>query len=364
MQPLKATDPRAVGPYRLAGRLGSGGMGVVYLGVSPTADRFAVKMINSGLVSDDEFRRRFSDEVDTLRTVYGKRVARLERADLMGEAPWLSVEYVPGRTLQTQIEARGALDARSGAMLGALLAEGLRAVHDAGLVHRDLKPANVMLGPDGPIVIDFGLARLRDRDEHLTGTGHPVGTLAYMSPEQARGERDLTTATDVYALGATLVYAMTGHTVYTGASAYVLLQRIGAPDDLPNTAGVPGQLRPLVDAMLAFEPATRPGRQAVHDRLLEVALAGGVSAEEVRQQLTTDTFVDEAIAIPPEWADQVEDDTDLADDDGPTELVAAPPPLIQADKPDPVREPVERAPVDVRWLVDEMRDRYARQAAL
>ena len=113
MQPLKTTDPREIGPYRLAGRLGAGGMGVVYLGVSPTADRFAVKVINANLVSDDEFRRRFSAEVETLRTVVGTRVARLERADLAAENPWLAIAYVPGRTLQVQIDRAADHSARN-----------------------------------------------------------------------------------------------------------------------------------------------------------------------------------------------------------------------------------------------------------
>ena len=371
MQQLSAADPTSAGPYRLVGRLGAGGMGVVYLGVSPTADRFAVKVITPALVSDEEFRARFAAEVETLRTVHGSRVARLERADLDADPPWLAVEFVAGRSLQAQVEAGGPLDARTGSMLGALLVDGLRSVHDAGLVHRDLKPANIMLGPSGPIVIDFGLAVVRERAAGLTATGQPVGTLAYMSPEQARGSKDLTTATDVYALGATLVYALTGHTVYARANPMALLYRIGNPDDLPDTAGVPVELAALVDAMLAFEPATRPTLAQASARLLAVATAAGVTAEQARAELAQRTYVADPIVVPPEVADPVADPGDAAtgtdahadpDPGDPTRLVPWQPGR-QQPQPGPPDTP-EKPKVDVAWLVEEMRTAYARKATL
>ncbi|GAA1801293.1 hypothetical protein GCM10009682_23870 [Luedemannella flava] len=369
MQPLKSTDPAEVGPYRLLGRLGSGGMGVVYLGKSRTADLFAIKMITQGLAGDVEFRTRFAAEVDTLRTVSGTRVARLERADLDADPPWLAVEFVAGRSLQTQVEVNGPLSPRAGAMLGALLVEGLRSVHAAGLVHRDLKPANIMLGPYGPMVIDFGLAVLRERDHHLTGTGLPVGTLAYMSPEQARGERDLSTATDVYALGATLVYALTGHTVFAQGNAIALLKRIDDPDDLPDTSGVPADLAALIDGMLGYEPSTRPTLDTVFDRLIAVATAGGVRTEEVRADLARQTFVNDPLDLPDEALQPEAEDSDTASvEDDPTRLVSLPSrpepepaALAPADEPAP-RPQVPAA--DVGWLAEEMRTAYARGAAL
>ena len=362
MQPLKPIDPPKVGPYRLLGRLGAGGMGVVYLGKSPTADLFAIKMITHGLAGDDEFRARFAAEVETLRTVSGTRVARLERADLDADPPWLAVEFVSGRSLQTQVEVNGPLDERTGAMLGALLVEGLRSVHAARLVHRDLKPANIMLGPYGPVVIDFGLAVLRERDKHLTGTGLPVGTLAYMSPEQARGERDLTTATDVYALGATLVYALTRHTIFAQGNAIAMLKRIDDPDDLPVTTGVPASLAALIDGMLGYEPATRPTLDSVFDRLIDVAIADGVGAETVRADLAQRTYVDDSLnltdeALQPEAEDS---DTDSLDDD-PTRVDT--PSRKQDSEPEP-KAHLQRPAPDVAWLADEMRTAYARRTAL
>lgn len=370
MQQLNAGDPDRIGPYRLVGRLGAGGMGVVYLGVSPTADKFAIKVISPALVSDREFRDRFAAEVETLKTVNGNRVARLERSDLDADPPWLATVFVPGRSLQAQVEAAGRLDVRSGAMLGALLVEGLRHVHEAGLVHRDLKPANIMLGPDGPTVIDFGLAVLRERTEHLTGTGQPVGTLNYMSPEQARGTHDLTTATDVYALGATLVYALARHTVYRQANPIALLKRIDDPADLPDTAGVPAQLSSLVNSMLGYEPSSRPTLDTVYHRLIEVATAGGVTAEAVRADLAKHTYVDEHLDLPPWTDDPTADDSDLdpASAD-PTRLVSWPPaapaePSVVPGSKAPEPEPVPPVKPDLAWLVEEMRTTYAREAAL
>jgi eukaryotic-like serine/threonine-protein kinase len=367
MQPLRPTDPTKLGPYQLIRRLGAGGMGVVYLGVSPTADKFAIKVISPGLVSDDEFRARFAAEVETLKTVTGSRVARLERANLDDDPPWLAVVFVPGRSLQNQIEMGGPLDARTGSMLGALLVEGLRSVHEAELVHRDLKPANIMLGPSGPIVIDFGLARLREHHASLTATGQPVGTLAYMSPEQARDERDLTTATDVYALGATLVYALTGHTVFAQANPIALLKRIDNPDDLPDTAGVPDELRSLVDGMLGYEPDTRPSLDEVFRRLIEVATAGGVAAETVRAELAEQTYVEETLDLP-DWAvDPTNDDADsFIDEEDATRLMSWPPVRNAVPEPKaPKQAPVMPIPAaEVAWLVEEMRTAYARKAIL
>jgi serine/threonine protein kinase len=363
MQPLRATDPTKLGPYRLAGRLGSGGMGVVYLGVSPTADRFAIKVITPGLVGDNEFRDRFAAEVETLKTVTGSRVARLERANLDDDPPWLAVMFVPGLSLQRQVEEAGPLDVRSGAMLGALIVDGLRSVHEAGLVHRDLKPANIMLGPSGPIVIDFGLARLREPESHVTATGQPVGTLAYMSPEQARGERDITTATDVYALGATLVYALTRHTVYPQANPVALLKRIDDPADLPDTTGVPAAVKSLVDGMLGYEPSTRPSLDEVFHRLVEVATADAVSAEAVRAMLAEQTYVEEPLDLPDWTVDPLVDDGDaFTDEEDPTRLVSWPPVRDEMPEEKTPERPVPAA--DVGWLVDEMRTTYARKATL
>lgn len=210
-------------------------------------------------------------------------------------------------------------------MLGALLVDGLRSVHEAGLVHRDLKPANIMLGPDGPIVIDFGLARLREQDVGLTATGQPVGTLTYMSPEQARGDRDLTTATDVYAFGAALVFALTGHTIYAQTHPIALLKRIDTADDLPDTRGVPAELESLMDGMLGYEPSTRPSLDEVFRRLIDVATTGGIPAEAVRVDLAKRTYTEEMLDLPDWTVDPVNEDGDsFPDEDDRTRLASWP----------------------------------------
>jgi eukaryotic-like serine/threonine-protein kinase len=356
MQPLTPSDPVTLGPYRLAGCLGKGGMGAVYLGASPTADLFAVKVIKHHLADEPELQARFANEVETLRTITGSRVARLEDADLTGSTPWLSVAYVPGRSLREHVELRGPLETRPAAMIGAQLVDGLRQIHRVGRLHRDLKPGNVMLGERGAIVIDFGLAVLKERTDHLTPAGEPVGTPAYMAPEQARGDDALTEATDVYALGATLVYALTKHSLYPAASAMKTIRRVADPSDMADVSGVPGELTSLIDGMLAYDALTRPSLDEVHVRLLEVVTAGGVSASQVRDEVVRQTYDSSLeVSIPPEMAVPLRDPDDV-DMDDPTRLVRQP--------KRPVKEKIVVTTADVSWLVDEIRTGYARSAAL
>ncbi|WP_245724634.1 serine/threonine-protein kinase [Micromonospora citrea] len=280
-----------LGDYRLLRLLGSGGMGNVYFGVSSTGDRAAVKVIRQELVSDDNLRRRFATEIENLRLVYGSRVARLEDADPLGDPAWLAVEYVPGATVNQYVGARGPLPVRLAAMAGAMLADGLGRVHQAGVLHRDLKPQNVILGPDGPVLIDFGLAVLTEQGSRHTQTGLLIGTPAYMSPEQVRGERLLTPAVDIYALGATLVYATTGHELYPGTTGvHSLLLRITDPEVAPDLTGVPAELTPVLTDMLAHDPAARPSLSAVRTRLLAVASADGTDVTELRHRIAELTY--------------------------------------------------------------------------
>ncbi|WP_238010344.1 serine/threonine-protein kinase [Dactylosporangium sp. AC04546] len=350
-----------VGDYQLVQRLGSGGMGDVYFAVSPTADRVAVKLIKHHLVTDPTIRDRFASELESLKLVYGSRVARLENADLSADPAWLAVEYIPGLTLRQYVDDRGPLPLPIAAMIGAMLADGLAKVHQAGLLHRDLKPQNIILGPDGPKVIDFGLAVLRDRESYLTAPGEIVGTPAYMSPEQVKGERDLTLAADVYGVAATLVFALTGHGLYPSTNSWGLLLRITDPADLPDLAGVPAELKPLIGAMLAFDPTARPTLKAAQKRLLEVATAGGVSADDLRRRIRESTFDRSAeLFVPPHLTDPKQDpETDTAV----TTVV------LPADLPEPEPTPVDPVPQvkprpDVMWLVEKVRRQYARRPTL
>ncbi|HTX26699.1 MAG TPA: protein kinase [Streptosporangiaceae bacterium] len=256
MDDLQPGDPRSVGGYRLLGRLGAGGMGQVYLGVSPSGRRVAVKLIHPLHAGTAQFRERFAREIDAARRVGGFHTAVVVDADPRADPPWMITAYIDGPSLQAEVERGGPLPLVGVRALGAGLAEGLAAIHACGLVHRDLKPANVILAADGPRIIDFGIARAVDATTGLTSTGVVVGTFAYMSPEQLRGlgaER----ASDVFALGGVLAFAATGRPPFGREPAASVMFRIVA--DPPDLAGLadPG-LRELIGRCLAKSPQDRP----------------------------------------------------------------------------------------------------------
>ena len=253
-QPLQPRDPRKVGPYWLLGRLGSGGMGQVFLGRSPGGRLIAVKVVRSELAGQAEFRHRFAREVAAARTVSGLFTAPVVDADVDALVPWLATAYVPGPSLAEAITRHGPLPATSVLALAAGLAEGLGAIHAAGIVHRDLKPPNVLLAEDGPRVIDFGISRAAEAAA-LTGTGAVFGSPSFMSPEQARGHR-VGPPSDVFSLGAVLTFAATGQGPFgTGPSTTLLYRVVFTP---PDVGGLPAGLRPLVERCLAKDPEQRP----------------------------------------------------------------------------------------------------------
>jgi hypothetical protein len=259
MEPLSASDPPAVGEFRLHARLGAGGMGRVYLGYSPAGRAVAVKVIHPELTRDPEFLQRFSREVAAARAVSGMYTAPVVAAGPDADPPWLATAYVPGPSLSEVVSRHGPLPEAATWRLAAGLAEALGAVHACGLVHRDLKPANVLLAQDGPHVIDFGISRALDGTS-VTATGAVVGTPGYMSPEQAEGA-PAGPATDVFSLGCVLAYAATGTSPFgTGSAASVLYRVVTAQPDL---TGVPPRLRDLITACMAKDPARRPGLAAL-----------------------------------------------------------------------------------------------------
>jgi hypothetical protein len=251
---LQPSDPRLIGPYQLIGRLGAGGMGRVFLGMSAARRPVAVKIIHAELAADPEFRARFSVEVAAARKVSGLFTALVVDADVDAQVPWLATAYVSGPSLSEAVRDRGPLSVASVLALAAGLAKSLSAIHAAGVVHGDLKPSNVLLAPDGPRVIDFGISQAAEAAP-LARSGLVVGTPSFMSPEQAAGQA-VGPLSDVFSLGAVLAFAATGRKPFGTGPAAAVLERVvrGAPD----LRGAPPEVLPLIERCLAKEPARRP----------------------------------------------------------------------------------------------------------
>jgi serine/threonine protein kinase len=264
-------DPRVIGPYRLIGRLGQGGMGDVFLGRSAGGRSVAVKVIRADFAADPEFRTRFRQEVAAARRVNGLYTAPVADADVDGPMPWLATAYVPGPSLATAVERYGPLPAGSVLALAAGLAEGLAAIHAVGLVHRDLKPSNVLLAADGPRVIDFGIARFT-QSTGITRVGVVVGSPEFMSPEQAMG-RVIGPPSDVFSLGAVLAFAATGRTPFDGHEPTELFDQIAF--NPPDLAGVPASVRSVIEWCMAKAPRDRPTPQRLLGSLGEARLWDG-----------------------------------------------------------------------------------------
>ncbi|MFJ3233843.1 bifunctional serine/threonine-protein kinase/ABC transporter substrate-binding protein [Streptomyces sp. NPDC086787] len=255
MEPLRTTDPARLSGHRLLGRLGAGGMGVVYLARSPHGSLVALKVIQAEYGEDAGFRERFRREAEAARRVTSPWVAALVDADTEAARPWLATVFVPGPSLGEAVVAHGPLPERGVRVLGARLAEALRDIHTAGLVHRDVKPGNVLLALDGPRLIDFGVAR-DPRDTALTSTGVVVGTPGFLPPEQAGGGGEPGPAGDVFSLGCVLAHAATGRPPFGTGTVDALLFR--TVHDTPDLDGVPPGLAGAVRDCLAKDPAARP----------------------------------------------------------------------------------------------------------
>jgi len=260
VETLRRWDPERIGGYTLLGRLGAGAMGRVYLGRSAAGRLVAVKTIKIELADEPEFRTRFAQEVAAARRVSGAFTAPVVAADPEADMPWLATAYVPAPSLSTLVRACGPLSVPAVRWLAAGCAEALESIHNAGLVHRDLKPSNVLVSPDGPRVIDFGVARAAERIQ-LTVTRGAVGTPAYMAPEQARDTRQATVASDVFSLGATMLFAATGHAPYQGDTVMDVLVQLGT--EPPDLTGLPEELADIVAACLERDPRKRPTSAAV-----------------------------------------------------------------------------------------------------
>ncbi|WP_405679997.1 serine/threonine protein kinase [Streptomyces sp. NBC_00868] len=249
---------RHIGPFRTVSVLGQGGMGRVVLGVAPDGRYVAVKQVHADLAEDEGFRARFRREVDASRRVAGGYTAAVIDADPDAERPWLASQFVPGPSLAQALDAAGPLPEQAVRRLAAGLAHALADVHRAGLIHRDLKPSNVLLAEDGVRVIDFGIVRAVGDQTRITHDGSLIGSPSFMSPEQVLGQ-ELTPASDVFSLGATLVMACTGKAPFVGSSVPRILHEVVHAE--PDLSEVPPGLRGIIAPCLAKDPADRPTPQ-------------------------------------------------------------------------------------------------------
>jgi serine/threonine protein kinase len=282
-----------MGHYRLTARLGSGGMGVVYLGVSWDGAPVAVKVLRPELAGDEEFRRRFGREVAALVQVKGVCTVRVIEADSQSATPFVVTEYAQGPSLSEYIDKHGSVapDMLFGLATG--LAEALTTIHAVGIMHRDLKPSNIILTDAGPKVIDFGIARRQDTTA-VTRTGMMIGSMGFMAPEQISGHPG--PEADIFAWGVTVAYAAGGRSPFGAGSTHSVLYRIMYGD--ADIASVPDSLLPLVEASLAKDPQSRPSAQQLLDRLTSGSSRTG-SADDTTQVILARTWQSGSHASPP-----------------------------------------------------------------
>ncbi|WP_433149028.1 protein kinase domain-containing protein [Actinomadura nitritigenes] len=256
MPELQPGDPRRLGSYEIVERLGEGGQGVVYAGVDASGNRAAIKLLRTDLAADAGARNRFVREAQAAKQVARFCTAQVLEADVAGDQPYIASEYVPGPSLYKQVTETGPITGAALDRLAIGTATALVAIHQAGIVHRDFKPHNVIMAPDGPRVIDFGIARALDTGQ--TNATKAIGTPSYMAPEQVAGAT-LTEAVDVWAWATTMVFAATGHPPFGDDTVVAVINRV--MNEPPYLEGVPADLHRLVAACLVKEPERRPTAQ-------------------------------------------------------------------------------------------------------
>jgi eukaryotic-like serine/threonine-protein kinase len=265
-KPLETGDPRSLGRFELLARLGEGGQGVVYLGrgAGPGEERVAVKVLRSTV--DASILQRLARELDAVHKVQPFVTARVIEASTEGERRYIVSEFIDGPSLEERVDERGPLPEGELHRLAVGTATALTAIHGAGVMHRDFKPANVLLGPDGPRVVDFGIARLITATTMTSGL---IGTPAYIAPEQLAGGRP-TSAVDIFAWAVTMIFAATGRRAFDGDTVVAVMHRI--VNDQPDVSGVPPSLLPVIRDCLSKDPSNRPSARDLLLRLVDPSL--------------------------------------------------------------------------------------------
>ncbi|MBV2367188.1 serine/threonine-protein kinase, partial [Streptomonospora nanhaiensis] len=277
LRPLDGGDPRAIGPYTVVGRLGQGGMGTVFGAVGAEGTCIAVKVVHERFAEDPAFREAFAREVELMRRVRGVYTAAVHAADTEAARPWVATDFVPGTTLRRRVEQEGPLEPDMLLAFAAGTAEALTAIHAAGIAHCDVKPGNVMLSPEGPRVLDFGIARPAGRSAAGRTAGATFGSPGWVSPERYRGAEPGMPA-DVFAWGCLVAYAATGRPPFGTGDAQDKRRRTLAGD--ADLAGVPDTLRPVVELAMAADPAARPTAESVYRGLIAFASPDDISRVE------------------------------------------------------------------------------------
>ncbi|ADD44878.1 serine/threonine protein kinase [Stackebrandtia nassauensis] len=342
----RLSEPLELGRYRLVAELGRGAMGIVYLGVTEDGTLVALKRVREQFLDDDEFRARFRREVDSSKKVSGPRTAAVIDADVDDNPPWLASEFVYGPTLEAAIAEVGQLPESSVLLLAQGLASALSDIHRTGLIHRDLKPSNVILAPDGPRVIDFGIARAAETEggTDITHTSWLLGSPGYMSPEQAESKA-LTTASDLFSMATVLYVASTGTNPFKGAGSPQTMYNVVHAE--PDLDVLPDAVREIVEPCWAKDPEARPTAAQLLDRIpvaAERPWPEGLVALAAAQRVTvagmlpddTVRFHDGGTQVLPEDAEAPQ-----------PEPAAAEAPDWEAPGPDPAASPAPG--VDPAW---------------
>ena len=334
MRPPESGDPATIGPYRILGVLGAGGMGKVYLARTGGGRTVAVKVVRPDLAGDPGFRTRFRREVAAARRVTGTCAVALLDADVDAEQPWLATAYVAGLSLSEAVEQFGPLSEQSLPALAAGLARALAEVHGGGVVHRDLKPSNVLLTVDGPRLIDFGIARAVDDGGTLTTTGQIIGSPGYIAPEHISGDLPVGPPADIFALGGVLVYAATGSGPFGAGDSISMLWRVMY--ELPRLDAIPDTVRALAAACLDKDPGLRPTPQQITE-LTATAATGTLPAailEAIGRRMVAVLDLDPA----PATALPAAAPTPVPGPPAAATIVTGPPGLPSAPSPGPGRQ--------------------------